>query len=112
MSLFESPFDPQREAALVMGAGNGIGRAIAQALIGEGVRTIFADIDEDHVRAAVGASAAPQLAISWAGDLASREARDALLSFAQANLGTVTHFVHSAAPPSPFRSQGLDALST
>ena len=99
MSLFEIPFDPEREAALVTGAGNGIGRAIAHALVGQGVRTIFADIDEDRLRAAVHASAAPDLAIPWAGDLASREARDALLSFAKAKLGTVTHFVHSAAPP-------------
>ena len=39
----DNPFDPAREAALVTGAGNGIGRAIAQALVGEGVRTVFAD---------------------------------------------------------------------
>ena len=31
------------------GAGNGIGRAIAQALVGEGVRTVFADISEERV---------------------------------------------------------------
>jgi 3-oxoacyl-[acyl-carrier protein] reductase len=49
MSLFSTPFDPAREAALVTGAGNGIGRAIAQALVGEGVRTVFADIREDTV---------------------------------------------------------------
>ena len=34
MSLLSTPFDPAREAALVTGAGNGIGRAIAQALVG------------------------------------------------------------------------------
>ena len=45
MSIFDMPFDPAREAALVTGAGNGIGRAIAQALVGEGVRTVFADVN-------------------------------------------------------------------
>ena len=47
MGLLENPFDPAREAALVTGAGNGIGRAIAQALVGEGVRTVFADISAE-----------------------------------------------------------------
>ena len=49
MSLLNSPFDPAREAALVTGAGNGIGRAIAQALVGEGVRTVYADVNPDTV---------------------------------------------------------------
>ena len=47
MSLLNNPFDPAREAALVTGAGNGIGRAIAQALVGEGVRTVFADVNRE-----------------------------------------------------------------
>jgi 3-oxoacyl-[acyl-carrier protein] reductase len=99
MSLFNSPFDPAREAALVTGAGNGIGRAIAQALIGEGVRTLFADLREDTVRAAVAASPRPELAVPWVGDLATREACDRLLADARAAVGQVTHFVHSASPP-------------
>ena len=41
MSLLNPPFDPVREAALVAGAGNGIGRAIAQFLVGERVGTIL-----------------------------------------------------------------------
>jgi len=49
MSLLSQPFDPEREAALVTGAGNGIGRAIALALVGEGVRTVFADLSEERV---------------------------------------------------------------
>lgn len=98
MSLFESPFDPHREAALVTGAGNGIGRAIARALVGEGVRTIFADLDEDRVIAAAASSAQPELAVPWVGDLAGREGCDALLAHAQANVRQVTLFVHSASP--------------
>jgi 3-oxoacyl-[acyl-carrier protein] reductase len=99
MSLFDSPFDPQRETALVTGAANGIGRSIAQALVAEGVRTIFADIEEDRVRAAVAASERPELAVPWIGDLATREGCDSLLACADSDLGQVTHFVHSAAPP-------------
>jgi len=99
MSLLSNPFDTASEAALVTGAGNGIGRAIAQALVGEGVRTVFADVREDAVKAAVAASPRPDLAVSWTGDLATRTACDALLADAQSALGQVTHFVHSASPP-------------
>ena len=99
MSLLSNPFDPAREAALVTGAGNGIGRAIAQALVGEGVRTVFADISEERVAAAIKASVQPGLAVPWVGDLANSAARDGLLKHAQAAVGRVTHFVHSASPP-------------
>jgi 3-oxoacyl-[acyl-carrier protein] reductase len=99
MSIFDKPFDPAREAALVTGAGNGIGRAIAQALVGEGVRTVFADVREDTVKAAAAASSRPELAVPWVGDLSQLSACDALLADAQAAVGQVTHFVHSASPP-------------
>jgi 3-oxoacyl-[acyl-carrier protein] reductase len=99
MSLLDTPFDPAREAALVTGAGNGIGRAIAQGLVGEGVRTVFADVNPDTVAAAVKASARPDLAVAFVGDLAGRAACDALLAEAQSAVGRVTHFVHSASPP-------------
>lgn len=99
MGLLDNLFDPAREAALVTGAGNGIGRAIAQALVGEGVRTVFADIREDTVSAAVAASPRPELAVPWVGDLADPDACDRLLADAVKAVGQVTHFVHSAAPP-------------
>jgi len=98
MSLLDNPFDPAREAALVTGAGNGIGRAIAQALVGEGVRTVFADVNRDTVTQAVASSPRPELAVTWVGDLAKPDACDALLADAQAAVGMVTHFVHSASP--------------
>ncbi|MEH2533876.1 3-oxoacyl-[acyl-carrier protein] reductase [Bradyrhizobium sp. AZCC 1588] len=99
MSLLGTPFDPAREAALVTGAGNGIGRAIAQALVGEGVRTVFADVNRDTVTAAAKASPRPELAVPWVGDLADPAAREALLADAASAVGCVTHFVHSASPP-------------
>jgi 3-oxoacyl-[acyl-carrier protein] reductase len=99
MSLFDSPFDSAREAALVTGAGNGIGRAIAQALVGEGVRTVFADVSEERVSAAIKSSPRPELAAPFVGDLAERAMCDALLVHAEKAVGRVTHFVHSASPP-------------
>ncbi len=99
MPIFDQPFNPATDAALVTGAGNGIGRAIAQALIGEGVRTVFADIKPDTVQAAIKASAKPALATAWVGDLAERNECERLFKDARATLGTITHFVHSAAPP-------------
>ncbi|MGZ3351043.1 MAG: SDR family NAD(P)-dependent oxidoreductase [Xanthobacteraceae bacterium] len=98
MNLLQNPFDPARETALVTGAGNGIGRAIAQALVGEGVRTVFADVNADTVTAAVKTSPRPELAVPWVGNLADPAACDALLAAAQSALGQVTHFVHSASP--------------
>jgi 3-oxoacyl-[acyl-carrier protein] reductase len=98
MSLLDKPFDAT-DRALVTGAGNGIGRAIAQGLTGEGVRTLFADVDSARVDAAIKASPRPELAVPWVGDLAEQKACDELLAHARKTLGRVTHFVHSAAPP-------------
>jgi 3-oxoacyl-[acyl-carrier protein] reductase len=99
MSLFNAPFDPAQEAALVTGAGNGIGRAIALALVGEGVRTIFADVSEERVAAAIKSARWQELAVPFVGDLAERATCDALLAHADKTVGRVTHFVHSASPP-------------
>jgi len=99
MGIFDTPFDPTREAALVTGAGNGIGKAIAQALVGEGVRTVFADISEERVASAIKASPRPELAVPWVGDLADSAACEALLAHSDKALGRVTHLVHSASPP-------------
>lgn len=87
MGIFDAAFDPDKDAAFVTGAGNGIGRAIAQALVGEGVRTVFADIAEERVLAAIASSPQPNLGISWAGDLAIRTDRESLLAFSRTTLG-------------------------
>ena len=99
MSVFNQAFDTKRDAALVTGAGNGIGRAIALALAAEGVRTIFADVNADRAQAAADAVGNPALAFAWAGDLAERAECDRLLADARRQLGLVNLFVHSASPP-------------
>lgn len=99
MNGFDRLFDPEHDAAVVTGAGNGIGRAIALALVAQGVRTVFADIKADTVDAAVGSAADPKLALSWVGDLAQKSECDRLLEDAGKRLGLVTRFVHSASPP-------------
>src|ERR1700736_4689798 len=99
MSLLSQPFDPAREAALVTGAGNGIGRAIALALVGEGLKTVIADVSAERLDAAIKAASRPELAVPFVGDLAKPDMRDALLVEADAKIGRITHLVHSASPP-------------
>jgi 3-oxoacyl-[acyl-carrier protein] reductase len=98
MSILDKPF-AETDRALVTGAGNGIGRAIAQALTGEGVQTVFADVDAARLDAAIEAAPKPDLAVPWVGDLSESKAWDELLAHTRKALGRVTHFVHSAAPP-------------
>ena len=99
MAVFDPAFDRKRDTAVVTGAGNGIGRAVALALVAEGVRTVFADINAETAGAAVKAAANPALAHAWVGDLAKRAECDRLLADARTQLGLVTLFVHSASPP-------------
>jgi 3-oxoacyl-[acyl-carrier protein] reductase len=99
MSIFNQAFDGRTDRALVTGAGNGIGRAIALALVGEGVPTVFADIKAETIDAAIRASADPAIATAWVGDLAERSECDRLLLDARQVLGSISHFVHSASPP-------------
>ena len=99
MSPFENLFDPDHDAAIVTGAGNGIGRAIALGLVAHGVRTVFADIKTETVEAAVQSASAPALAFAWTGDLAHKPECARLLADARRQFGLITLLVHSASPP-------------
>ena len=113
MKLFDE------DAAIVTGAGNGIGRAIAQALVREGVPTLFADVNAETVREAahdaltgeheaVGASAELGTASTWIGDLGQEGACEELLAEAERVLGRPTMLVHSASPPRHERDHLFD----
>ncbi|HKI64420.1 MAG TPA: SDR family oxidoreductase [Burkholderiales bacterium] len=88
------------ETALVTGAGNGIGRALALGLAREGARLLLAEIDPARgesalaaVKQAGGAAELLQL------DLSQRGAAERLVEQAVARLGRVDMLVHSASPP-------------
>ncbi len=97
------------ETALVTGAGNGIGRALALGLAREGARLLLAEIDPARGEAALAAlkhaGGAAELAQV---DLSRRGAAEALVEEALRRLGRVDLLVHSASPP---RREG-DTLMT
>lgn len=93
--------------ALVLGAGGGLGGAIAQALAREGVRVAAADIDSDAAKrtadqiTATGGQAVP---IAW--DLADLDAADANLRAIEEALGPVDILVNNTGGPPPTPAHG------
>jgi 3-oxoacyl-[acyl-carrier protein] reductase len=87
------------DTALVTGAANGIGRAIAAALAAEGARVLLSDVDEAQGEATAAVlREAGQDARFLASDLAAPGAPAALFATAEATLGRVSILVHSASP--------------
>jgi NAD(P)-dependent dehydrogenase (short-subunit alcohol dehydrogenase family) len=82
------------DTALITGAASGIGRGIAKALAREGVRLVLSDIAAE----AGGALARELDATFVAADLADPAAAAKLFAAAEKTLGSVSIFVHSAAP--------------
>lgn len=81
------------KCAVVTGAANGIGLAVADALSGQGVRVLMADIDEERGKAA--ALSMPG-AIFQRADMASREDCRALISRAEKEWGRLDILVNNA----------------
>jgi 3-oxoacyl-[acyl-carrier protein] reductase len=82
------------DTALVTGAASGIGRGIAKALAGEGVRLALSDVAEE-----AGTALARDLDATFiAADLSEPPAARRLFDAAVSELGSVSIFVHSASP--------------
>ncbi len=97
------------DTALVTGAANGIGRAIAAAPAAEGARVVLADVNATQGEAiAAELRAAGQDARFIAADLTSAEGADRLFTAALSALGRISILVHSA---SPQRQEAETALS-
>ena len=83
------------DTALVTGAASGIGRGIARALAHEGARVVLTDVLQE-----AGEAIAAETGGSFiAADLTQPTAFQSVLDGALATLGSISIFVHCAAPP-------------
>jgi len=80
--------------AIVTGAANGIGLAIASALSGRGANVVVADVECSATEAAV--AELPTRSASWIGDLTAREAPDAVVATAIETFGALHIVVNNA----------------
>jgi len=102
----------EKKAALVFGAGGGLGSAIAISLAREGARVVAADIDQDAARrtvATIEQAGGDAAAVAW--DLADIGGIGARLDEVRQHVGTVDVLVNNTGgpPPSPAHGQGVEA---
>lgn len=94
----------------MLGAGGGLGSAIARALAGEGVNVALADIDETAVHAAaetVRARNVRALPLVW--DIADRSALEAKIASIEADLGPIDILINNTGGPPPSLASGVAA---
>jgi len=95
------------KCALVLGAGGGLGGAIAHALAAEGAKVVVADIDGeavDKTAAAIRAQGGESFAIRWdIGDLSAIEGHVSLI---ESRYGNVAILVNNTGGPPPTTVSG------
>ncbi len=99
----------QGRVALVLGAGGGLGSAIAVALAREGARVALADRDEhamDPVLQAIEAAGGTAAALPW--DLAEIGTFDERVTTVERTLGPVAILVNNTGGPPPTPASGQD----
>jgi 3-oxoacyl-[acyl-carrier protein] reductase len=101
----------QNKVALVMGAGGGLGSAIAKTLAREGVKVVVADINADalaSIESALKAAGGEVLALQW--DLSDLGVIDGNISAIESHFGAVDILVNNTGgpPPTPAFGQSAD----
>lgn len=95
--------------ALVLGAGGGLGRAIALGLAREGANLVIADRDAPSLAgtsAVLTETAAPCLPIVW--DLGDAAATDRNVALAEERFGAIDILVNNTGGPPPSPASGVD----
>ncbi|MGX9182162.1 SDR family oxidoreductase [Mesorhizobium sp. BHbdii] len=98
------------KTALVLGAGGGLGGAIARALAREGAQIACGDIGKEAAQAtveAIRANGGEATAVVW--DLADRDAIPRVLSEAAGTFGPIDILVNNTGGPPPTPASGQDA---
>jgi len=100
------------KTALILGAGGGLGGAIAEALAAEGVKAAIGDIDPaalGRTAAAIRAKGGTCLELGW--DLADHGVIDGHIAKVEAELGPVAILVNNTGgpPPTPASGQAVAA---
>ncbi|MFO1147486.1 MAG: SDR family oxidoreductase [Alsobacter sp.] len=95
--------------ALVLGAGGGLGRAIAAAFAREGARLALADIDEAALAATRTGLAGEHIALAW--NIADLEAIETHVARIERKLGPVDILVNNTGGPPPGPASGQDAAA-
>lgn len=97
------------KTALVLGAGGGLGSAIAATLAAEGAKVALGDIDaEAAARSAAAITAAGGRALALKIDLADIAALEAHVTKIEAELGPVDILVNNTGGPPPTPAAGQD----
>ncbi|MES2187398.1 MAG: SDR family oxidoreductase [Pseudomonadota bacterium] len=100
----------RNKTALVLGAGGGLGGAIAAALAAEGVKLALADVSAEALattQKTVEAAGAQAISLVW--DLADLGAIDAHITRIEAELGPVDILVNNTGGPPPTTASGQSA---
>lgn len=95
-TVFESPFSLEGRAALVTGAGRGIGRAIARRLAAAGASVMVNDLDETMLRETEAELAIPDRVQHVRGDLTDSATPDAVVKATLDAFGAIDIIVNNA----------------
>jgi 3-oxoacyl-[acyl-carrier protein] reductase len=101
----------RKKTALVLGGGGGLGRAICNALAGEGANVAIADIERNAIagtQEALAAAAGRTIGLVW--DLSDLTQIDAHVSRIEAELGPVDVLVNITGGPPPTPASGQDPV--